>query len=128
MLIYANQRNALIFCCLSMHTFSYSPYPIYPPFIHVYIETQFYIPLPSRWRSWNLSTASVKLLSSFCQASVKLLSSFCQASAKLLPSFCQASSRKEEKVFAETAFRRSRTFSRTMNPNTKEPKINFCPN
>ena len=34
----------------------------------------------------------------------------------------------EEKVFAETAFRRSRTFSRTMNPNTTEPKINYCPN
>ena len=29
---------------------------------------------------------------------------------------------------AETAFRRSRTFSRTMNPNTTEPKINYCPN
>ena len=27
----------------------------------------------------------------------------------------------EEKIFAQTAFRRSRTFSRTMNPNATEP-------
>ena len=39
-----------------------------------------------------------------------------------------SSGRKEEKIFAETAFRRSRTFSRTMNPNTTEPKINYRPN
>ena len=38
-----------------------------------------------------------------------------------------SSSRKEEKVFAETDFRRSRTFSRAMNPNTTEPKINYYP-
>ena len=34
---------------------------------------------------------------------------------------------KKSKVFAETAFRRSRPFSRTMNPNTAEPKMNYCP-
>ena len=33
----------------------------------------------------------------------------------------------EEKVFAEKAFRRSRRLSRTTNPNTSEPKINYCP-
>ena len=34
---------------------------------------------------------------------------------------------KKKTFFAERAFRRSRTFSRTMNPSTTEPKINYCP-
>ena len=35
---------------------------------------------------------------------------------------------KKKKFLLKTAFRRSRTFSRTMNPNITEPKINYCPN
>ena len=34
----------------------------------------------------------------------------------------------KKRAFAETASRRSRTFSRAMNRNTTEPKINYCPN